>query len=113
MNKCIKQRQDELLSKLPFLKEDFEKRCDERREEIIEYLLTSDETYQNLTQQRADTSQILLDTLNERGMADLFEDYSDAVYPEEIYEGNMIYRAAFLDALEIIMRQNAIIVADF
>jgi hypothetical protein len=105
MQKDTKQRQEEVFEKYPFLKEGFDERCEMRREEIIDDLLKSDANYRTLTRQRADTSQVVLKILSERGMADLFEAYSDAVYAEEIYEGEMIYKSAFIDAVEMMARQ--------
>jgi hypothetical protein len=47
--------------------------------------------------------------MSEYGMTDHFEAYSDAIFAKEIYEVDMIYREAFLDAVEMIERYNATI----
>ena len=104
MDKEIKQRQAVILSKYPVIENGFKSLCATRYAEIIDELLKSDTDYQMLTQQRAETSQAVLKILSGHGMADHFEAYSDAVYAEEVYELSVIYKEAFLDALELMER---------
>lgn len=104
MNKELKQRQAEILSKYPSIFEGYELLCTTRCEDIINKMLEGDADYQVLTQRRADTSQIVLDFLNNYNAADKFESYSDAVHAEEIFELGAVYREAFLDAVEILER---------
>jgi hypothetical protein len=104
MRKEVNLRQDEILKKYPAIKTSFEDLCDTRREEIINELLMSDTDYQLLTQRRADTSEAVLRILSEQGATDPFESYSDAVYAEEVYELDVIYREAFFDAVETMER---------
>jgi len=80
---------------------EFEKLCVTRREEIINNLLKSDTTYQKLTHKRAITSQAVMDALNNQGMLILFEAYSDAIYAQEVYELEAVYKEAFHDASKI------------
>ena len=104
MNKKPNKRQEKLLNRLPEIRADFEVMCSTRRDEITNELLKSDDDFQILMQQRADTSQVVLKILTEHGKADYYESYSNAVYAEEVYEFDMIYREAFLDAVEMIER---------
>lgn len=102
MNEKVKRRQEDVLSKYPTINASFESHCEKRRVEIIDELLNFDENYQALTKQREDTSQSVLNFLRDNGMADLFEAYSDALYAEEVYELDIMYREAFLDAVEML-----------
>jgi len=105
MNKKTMQRQAEILVRYPSIKVGFEELCATRCYEILDELLRTDTDYQALTQQRANTSQIILDILNNHDAVKQFEAYSSAVYAEEVYELDVIYREAFLDAVEMIERQ--------
>ena len=100
MNKKSNQRQSEIFNKFPTLKAHFEELCTKRRCEITDELIKTDEEYNSLVKNRAETSQVVLEILAEHGMSDRFEIYSDAVYAEEVYESDVIYKEAFLDAIE-------------
>ncbi|MCL2202595.1 MAG: hypothetical protein FWB88_01455 [Defluviitaleaceae bacterium] len=101
MNQRIKHRQNTILGKYPDVNAAFEKICNTRREEIINTLLASDADYQALTKHRAETSQVVLEFLRNHDMTHCFEAYSDAVFEEELYELDAIYKEAFLDAVEL------------
>ncbi|MCL2197423.1 MAG: hypothetical protein FWB80_00720 [Defluviitaleaceae bacterium] len=101
MNKEIKERRERILSKYPSINAELETLCTTRRDEIIDNLLKRDKDYQSLTKRRADTSQEVLEVLKSHDKADLFEAYSDAIYEEEVYELSVIYKEAFLDAVEM------------
>ncbi|MCL1878990.1 MAG: hypothetical protein FWF80_09030 [Defluviitaleaceae bacterium] len=101
MNKDARKRQDEMYVKYPFIPEIFEKMSKHRRDEIIAEMLMSDEKYKELTRVRADTSQIVMDTFIGLGREDSFEAYSDAIYAEENYALDALYKEAFLDAVEL------------
>ena len=100
MNRTIEQRQEEILKKYPAVKGVFKKMCATRRDEITNMMLESDAKYQGLTHCRAEASRALLDVLTRHSEADKLEAYSDAIYAEEVYELNAVYREAFLDAIE-------------
>jgi len=100
-----KQRQVEILSKYPSINASFKALCATRRDEIIDKLLQSDTDYHELTRQRAETSQVVLNILSKYGMEGHFEAYSDAVFAEEVYELDVIYKEAFLDAVEVMEQE--------
>ena len=102
MKKNYSQRQAVILNRYPSIKEYFEKFCATRRNEIINKMIEEDIDYQVLTQRRADTSQNIFNVLNDCGRPEHFEAYSNAIYAEEVYELDYIYREAFLDAVEVI-----------
>ena len=104
MNKKENLSQVKILNKYPAVSKDFEIMRATRCSEITVELLKSDTDFQKLTQQRTSTSQTVLDALIEHGKEGLFESYSDAVYAEEVYESNEIYKEAFIDAMEMMER---------
>lgn len=95
------QRQADIFCRNPSIKARFEELYAMRCGEIINELLQTDDEYMALTKNRVATSQAVLKILGEHGMADYFEAYSDAVYAEEVYELDVIYKEAFLDAVEV------------
>jgi len=105
MSKWSKQRQTEVLSRYPTIKSTFDELYVTRCDEIIDELLEFDENYKLLNQQRADTSQIVLEFMKEHNMAEHFENYSDAMFAEELYVLNAVYKSAFIDAIEEIEKQ--------
>lgn len=79
-----------------------EKMSISRQDEIIDKLLEADTHYLELTKKRAKTSQAVLDVLIEHGKTDCFESYSDAIYAKEVYEMDIVYLEAFLDAFDMV-----------
>jgi len=94
-------RQTKFGGKYPSLCANLESMCAARCDEITNELLESDTDFQAITKQRANTSQIVMNALNEHGKGELFEAYSDAIYLGEVYELNAIYKEAFFDAIEM------------
>jgi hypothetical protein len=77
-----------------------EKLSESRVNEILAYLLETDAGYQKLTEKRAQSSMMLKNTIAGSKEADiLFEEYSDAVYAQESYELEIVYKQGFIDAV--------------
>jgi len=96
------EKQEDILEKCPAIKTRFEALCIARQDEIVDELLSTNEEYQLLTQQRARASQVVLNTLLTLSQSEQFEDYIEAVAKEELYRINVIYKEALLDAVEML-----------
>lgn len=92
----------DILSKHPELMKHIEMSSKTRPNEILTDLLQTNESYSGLCRNRADKSMDLKISLAGTAVDDLFEAYSDAVYAQEVFELECIYRQAFLDALYVI-----------
>ena len=73
--------------------------CQTRRDEILSHMLENDKEYEKLCKERADISMELKALLSDAKTHDLFEKYSDAVYAQEIYELDAIYRQGLQDTI--------------
>jgi hypothetical protein len=87
----------EILHRYPGLQSTFDRLCQTRRDEILAHLTASDSQYDSLRRNRADASMALLGALSDDA---LLEAYSDAVYAQESYELDAVYRLALYDALD-------------
>ena len=92
----------EILNKYPHLKNIFDFMAETRCDEIFSDMLTSDNEYITLCNERAEASMVLKNTLVDTPADDLFEKYSDKRYRQEIYEIDYIYRQAFCDAVTVL-----------
>ena len=63
-------------------------------------MVKADAEYEALRRARATASMVLKKVLENSETDALFEAYSDAVYAQEGYELNAVYRQAMYDALE-------------
>lgn len=89
-----------ILDKFPWLSESFEVLCRTRRDEILQYMVERDELYYALRLERTKTSMLLKGALGDKD--NLLEEYANAVYTQECYELDKLYRQGFLDALIIL-----------
>jgi len=80
----------------------FEALCRTRRDVILSHMAETDSEYNNLCRARADISMTLKSLLDGINEGELFEAYSDAVYAQETYEQDSIYRQALYDAFEVL-----------
>lgn len=87
------------------LEKQFEILCRTRRDEILSHIIETDSEYESLRRNRADASMVLKEVLGRSNADRLFEEYSDAVYAQEVYELDTIYRQALYDALEAVRNQ--------
>lgn len=94
-----------ILNRYPELAKQFETLCKIRRNEILSYMIETDAVYENLCHKRADTSMALRDADDGSDADSLLEAYSDAVYAQEVYELDALYRQGFLDALTTLYEQ--------
>ena len=92
----------DIFDKYPELKKKIEALYELRRNEILSHMVETDDVYNDLCRKRADTSMAVKLALAGIGADALFEEYSDAVYAQEIYELDAIYRRAFYDTVEIL-----------
>ena len=74
--------------------------CPTRRDEILAQMIKTDGKYDKLRKKRAETSMALKKAISSAGADALFESYSDAVYAQEFYELDAIYRQALRDVSE-------------
>lgn len=92
--------------KYPELEKQFETLCKTRRNEILSHIVETDNEYENLRCKRADASMALKNALDSTNAGSLLEEYSDAVYEQEIYELDAIRflsprrRSVFLSVAE-------------
>ena len=91
----------EYLEKYPYLKKPIEAMFENRRNEILNQMLEADSKYLELSKKRAKTSHDLLETLDDT-QAELFEQYSDSIYAQEIYELDSLYKQAVNDTLNLL-----------
>ena len=73
-----------------------------RRNEILTEMLITDGEYKRLCEERADASMALKNAVVGTEAARLFEEYSDTIFAQEVYELDSIYKQAVYDILEII-----------
>lgn len=92
-----------LLDKYPVLVKQFEVLCRTRPDEILAHMIETDSEYESLRRSRADTSMAVKDALDSSEA--LLEAYSDAVYAQEVYELDAIYRQALYDAIDALKNQ--------
>lgn len=95
----------DIFAKHPELKKQFDALLQTRRNEILNYMLETDKHYQNIVQARTQASMSLKNKLIGSETNTLFEEYSDAIYAQEIYELDAIYTQAFIDAIITIQEQ--------
>ena len=91
---------DTIFNNHPAFKMAFEGLYKTRRDEILTEMLEIDDCYKKLCQQRADTSSTVFEVMKSSGKVDIFEEYSCAIYEQEIYELEAVYKAAFSDAVD-------------
>jgi hypothetical protein len=92
----------EFLEKYPALKERLESLYESRSNEILTEMLKTDDKYNQLFENRANTSMALKKSFTEAESNKLLEEYSDTIYEQEIYEQNFLYRQAIYDALSVL-----------
>jgi len=93
-----------ILDKYPSIELPFSELRVARRNEILEAHLAFNNEYQQLSQRRANISQVISDVMSKHNDTDTFEAYSNAVYAEDVFELDLIYKEAFLDAIELTER---------
>jgi len=96
----------DIINKNPELAERFEKLLKTRCDEILSLMVKIDFKYADLRSERAEASMALLEKVNDNA---IYEEYSDAVYEQTSYELNVIYKQAFLDALEVVKEKKIIL----
>jgi len=95
----------DILLKYPAVKEEFEKLSRTRCSEILDSMLKTDNRYKELIQRRSSASMALKNILDGFEPNKLFEEYSDSIYAQEIYELDFIYEQAFTDAVIVFQEQ--------
>jgi len=98
----------DIFEKYPQLKEVLEMLCQTRRDEILADMVRVDMDYMKLCKDRADTSIALQKSLDGINKGALLEAYSDAVYAQEVYELDTIYRQALYDMLCVLQNEGLI-----
>ena len=98
----------DIFTKHPNVKGAFEALCLTRRDEILTQMLKTDSNYDKLIKKRADSSMALKKSISGTNADILFEAYSDAVYAQEIYELDIIYKQALYDALDLLKNHGII-----
>jgi hypothetical protein len=94
------------LDRYPGLKEKIEILCRTRRDEILAHMVEADSEYDRLNRERADASMALKNAIDGTDADALFETYSDAVYAQEVYELDAVYKqATIVDTLETLKTQ--------
>jgi len=87
-----------LIEKYPKLAGRIERMLEERWLEILDDLRENDTEYMKLTDKRSECSTALL-AVSE---TEIFENYSDSIYAQQIYELEKVYAAALEDALDLL-----------
>lgn len=95
----------DILDNYPEIKKLFEKLYLTRRDEILAHMLEADNEYMVLCCKRAEASMSLKNVLTSIEANDLFEEYSDAIFEQEIYELHAIYKQALIDAIIALRNQ--------
>ncbi|MCL1884683.1 MAG: hypothetical protein FWF81_13150 [Defluviitaleaceae bacterium] len=98
----------DLIQQYPQLAEILDITKIKRREEILENLRANNCDYKDILTRRAKQSIILLDELSKDANCE-YEKYMDLVYEQTIYEMDIIYENAFLDAVELLRKFNMIV----
>jgi len=96
------ERQEIFLEEYPVVRTRFDELCVARQDEILEELLTRDEHYKLLTQRRVTASQELFKELHMYNKTEKLNNYCEATNTEEVYRLNIVYKQAFLDAVEML-----------
>jgi len=89
----------DILNKYPELKNKLEFLLQTKRNEILSQLLESNNEYKTLCNERTQASMAVKNMLAGSESDILFEVYSDAIYAQEVYELNSVYRQGFIDAI--------------
>lgn len=92
----------DILNRRPELKDTFETLCRTRRDEILAQMVKTDGAYDQISRARADASMALKRAVGGTDADGLFEGYTDAVYAQEAYELDAVYKQALRDALEVL-----------
>jgi hypothetical protein len=92
----------DIIDRYPKLKEKLESLCQTRRDEILACLVDTNSEYEKLNRERADASMALKNAIEGTAADELFEEYSDAVYAQEVYELDVVYRQATIDVLKVL-----------
>ena len=95
----------DILEKHPELKKQLDKLLQTRRSEILNDMPETDSDYKKLVQERTQASMALKNMLISFESDKLFEEYSDTIYAQEIYELDAIYKQAFIDAVNVCQEQ--------
>ena len=95
----------DIFDKYPELKAKFETLCQTRRDEILSRMVETDSEYDKLSRKRADASMALKEAIDGTDADTLFEIYAGAVYAQEIYELDSVYKQALFDALGTLVEQ--------
>lgn len=90
-----------IFEKYPELKDRVELLSQTRRNEILTEMLGADTEYNELCRERADTSMALYNALTAFKLDSLFDKYSDAIFAQECYELDAVYRQAVIDIIEV------------
>ncbi len=76
--------------------------CENRSEQILNCMSETDDEYKRLVKNRTDASMALKGATAGTGADALLERYTAAVYEQEIYEQNFMYRQAVNDTLDVL-----------
>ena len=87
-----------LIEKYPKLAGRIERMLEERWLEILDDLRENDTEYMKITDKRSECSTALL-AVSE---TEIFENYSDSIYAQQIYELEKVYEVALEDALDLL-----------
>ena len=98
----------DILDKYPELKDKLEKLLHTKRNDILNNMLETDNEYKTLCDERVRTSTELKNMLVGFETDILFEEYSDAIYAQEVYELEAVYKQGFIDAIDNLHKQNLI-----
>lgn len=83
----------------PELEKEMETLCQTRRDEILSQMVESDSEYNELCRKRADASMALNNVLIENKKEYLLEQYSNAIFAQEVYELEAFYKQALIDTV--------------
>lgn len=90
----------DIFEKHPDLEMEFNRLCQTRRNELLQEMVETDGKYDVLRRTRTDASMRLRDALADNHS--LLEEYANAVFAQEGYELDALYRQGFLDALQVL-----------
>lgn len=91
----------DFMEKYPELRLRLKSLCENRRNEILEHMLESDDEYIKLRNERTESGVALKKALDD-SKVDLYEEHTDALFAHEIYELDAMYRQAVFDTLGIL-----------
>lgn len=93
----------EIFEKYPQLQYKFNELSQTRQNEILSNMLKTDDNYKELIKKRTHASMVIKNIIDELEKANtFFEEYSDTIYEQEIYELNAIYKQGFIDAIIVL-----------